>query len=201
MGETPGGRCSGSSTTHNTTCSRWKTGLATHGIENPGQARARDAFQRHRPNVSSAAAVIGWRCSELHTHGPPKPDAEYRVMLLRRLRLPLPFAPKRCPCGGDLDVYGDYRSACAQVGVLARRACPLERAAARRCYSCDFLGCEPRVTHLGQLPCFFCGSSEELWRQVPGWRTLTVNPEAQTSQQTKFGLHRNLKPQPGTVST
>ena len=61
------------------------------------------------------------------------PDDEFRVMLLRRLRLPLPLAPKRCACGGLLDVYGDHRSACAQVGVLARRAGPLERAAARIC--------------------------------------------------------------------
>ena len=61
------------------------------------------------------------------------PDSEYRVMLLRRLRLPLPLAPKRCPCGGRLDEYGDHRSACAQVGVLARRAGPFERAAARIC--------------------------------------------------------------------
>ena len=60
-------------------------------------------------------------------------DDEFRVMLLRRLHLPLPLAPKRCACGGLLDVYGDHRSACAQVGVLARRAGPLERAAARIC--------------------------------------------------------------------
>ena len=61
------------------------------------------------------------------------PDDEFRLMLLCRLRLPLPLAPKRCACGGLLDVYGDHRSACAQVGVLARRAGPLERAAARIC--------------------------------------------------------------------
>ena len=54
-------------------------------------------------------------------------------MLLRRLRLPLPLAPRRCSCGGGLDVYGDHRSACAQVGVLAKRAGPLEQAAARIC--------------------------------------------------------------------
>ena len=30
-------------------------------------------------------------------------------------------------------MYGDHWSACAQVGVLARRAGPLERAAARIC--------------------------------------------------------------------
>ena len=61
------------------------------------------------------------------------PDAEYRVIHLRRLRLPLPLAPQRCPCGGRLDEYGDHRSACAQVGALARRAGPLGRAAARIC--------------------------------------------------------------------
>ena len=58
---------------------------------------------------------------------------EFRIMLLRRLRTPLPLAPKRCRCGGALDEYGDHRSACAQVGVLAHRAGPLERAAARVC--------------------------------------------------------------------
>ena len=68
---TAGGRCSGTSATHNTICSRCKTGLATRGIKSPRQARARDALQRHRPYVSSAAAVTGWRCSELRLHGPP----------------------------------------------------------------------------------------------------------------------------------
>ena len=58
---------------------------------------------------------------------------KYRVVLLRRLRLPLPLAPRRCRCGGRLDALGDHRSACAQVGVLAHRAGPLERAAARIC--------------------------------------------------------------------
>ena len=59
------------------------------------------------------------------------PNDEYRVVLLRRLRLPLPLW--RCRCGGRLDALGDHRSACAQVGVLAHRAGPLERAAARIC--------------------------------------------------------------------
>ena len=54
------------------------------------------------------------------------PDAEYRVLLLRRLRLPLPLAPKHCACGGLLDDLGDHRSACAQIGALARRAGLLE---------------------------------------------------------------------------
>ena len=47
---------------------------------------------------------------------------EFRVLLLRRLRLALPLAPKRCRCGRHLDNLADHRSACAQVGVLAHRA-------------------------------------------------------------------------------
>lgn len=45
----------------------------------------------------------------------------------------LPLAPRRFQCGRRLDSLGDHRSACAQVGVLAHRAGPLERAAARIC--------------------------------------------------------------------
>ena len=33
------------------------------------------------------------------------PSDEFRIMLLRRLRMPLPLAPKRCRCGGALDEY------------------------------------------------------------------------------------------------
>ena len=69
---------------------------------------------------------------------PSSPDfvvdsGEFRTFLLRRLRLALPLAPRRCRCGGTLDELGDHRSACAQVGVRAHRAGPLERAAARIC--------------------------------------------------------------------
>ena len=61
------------------------------------------------------------------------PSEEFRVLLLRRLRLALPLTPKRCRCGGRLDSLGDHRSSCAQVGVLAQRAGPLERAVAHIC--------------------------------------------------------------------
>ena len=56
-----------------------------------------------------------------------------RLLLLRRLRLPFPLDVRRCSCGGTLDELGDHRSACSQVGKLARRAVPLERAWARVC--------------------------------------------------------------------
>ena len=61
------------------------------------------------------------------------PREEFRVLLLRRLRLALPLTPKRCRCGGRLDSLGGHCSSCAQLGVLAQRAGPLERAVARTC--------------------------------------------------------------------
>ena len=61
------------------------------------------------------------------------PSAQFRVLLLRRLRLPLPLAPRRCRCHGALDPLGDHRTACATSGVLATRALPLEHAVARVC--------------------------------------------------------------------
>ena len=46
------------------------------------------------------------------------------------MRLPLPFAPRRCHCRALLDLLGDHRSACATSGVLATRALPLQPAVA-----------------------------------------------------------------------
>ena len=58
---------------------------------------------------------------------------QFRVILLRRLRLALPVAPRACACRGRLDPLGGHRAACANAGVLASRALPLERAVARVC--------------------------------------------------------------------
>ena len=58
---------------------------------------------------------------------------QFRVILLRRLRLALPVAPRACACRGRLDPLGDRRAACANAGVLASRALPPERAVARVC--------------------------------------------------------------------
>ena len=53
------------------------------------------------------------------------PSPLFRVLILRRLRLPLPVAPRTCACRGRLDSLGDHRAACATSGVLASRALPL----------------------------------------------------------------------------
>ena len=55
----------------------------------------------------------------------------FRVLLLRRLWLPLPCASRNCRCGRPLDSSGDHRAACAVAGVLGRRGFMVESAAAR----------------------------------------------------------------------
>ena len=42
----------------------------------------------------------------------------FRVLLLRRLRLPLPLSGRSCRCGLPLDSSGHHRAACARAGVL-----------------------------------------------------------------------------------
>ena len=61
------------------------------------------------------------------------PSAEFRVLVLRRLHLPLPFTSSRCRCGRPLDSLGHHRAACSTCGVLRKRGRPLEKAAARVC--------------------------------------------------------------------
>ena len=60
-------------------------------------------------------------------------SAAYRLLLLRRLRWPLPLDSAACRCGAHLDSLGDHRAACPRAGLLRSRGVPLERAAARVC--------------------------------------------------------------------
>ena len=53
----------------------------------------------------------------------------FRVLLCRRLQLPLPFSSRTCQCGRLLDCRGHHRAACAEAGVLGARGFALERAA------------------------------------------------------------------------
>ena len=57
----------------------------------------------------------------------------FRVILLRRLRLPLPTTERTCRCDREFDVYDDHRTACPRAGVLASRGFAVEAAAARIC--------------------------------------------------------------------
>ena len=53
----------------------------------------------------------------------------FRVLLLRRLRLPLPLSRRFCL----IDEFGHHRAVCAQAGVLGRRGFALESVVARVC--------------------------------------------------------------------
>ena len=61
------------------------------------------------------------------------PSDLFRVLLLRRLRRPLPLTARHCRCRRPLDSFGDHRATCATSGALRSRAGPLERAAAWVC--------------------------------------------------------------------
>ena len=61
------------------------------------------------------------------------PSHLFRILLVRRLRLPLPLFARTCRCRRTFDSLGDHRAACAQSGVLRSGGGPLERAAARVC--------------------------------------------------------------------
>ena len=61
------------------------------------------------------------------------PSDLLRIVLLRRLRMPLPAAARACRCGRPADALGDHVTVCPTSGVLRTRAVPLERAVARVC--------------------------------------------------------------------
>ena len=57
----------------------------------------------------------------------------FRVLLQRRLRLPLPLSKRMCGSGHSIDSFGRHRAACSRTGVLGRRGFAVESAAARVC--------------------------------------------------------------------
>ena len=57
----------------------------------------------------------------------------FRVILLRRLRLPLSLSVRSCRCGRAIDIVGYHRAARARAGVLGRRGFASESAVARIC--------------------------------------------------------------------
>ena len=57
----------------------------------------------------------------------------FRVLLLRRLRMPLPLTARACRCGRLLDVFGHHHAACSRVGELGKRGFAAESAVAQVC--------------------------------------------------------------------
>ena len=57
----------------------------------------------------------------------------FRVLFLRRLRMPLPLSVRSCVCGRRLDLFGHHRAACSKAGVLTRRGFAVESAVEQIC--------------------------------------------------------------------
>ena len=73
-------------------------------------------------------------------------SAQFRVLLLRRLRLPLALCPRTCRCGRSLDPLGDHRAACATSGVLTLMFRSVTPGGLRSCAMAYPFGTEPRAT-------------------------------------------------------
>ena len=98
----------------------------------PGLTGARRALLRsqHGPLASAAlTALPSSRATRIDCQPFCQP---FRVLLCRRLHLPLPLSHRKCQCGRQLDVFGHHRAACSEAGVLGR-GFPLEVAAAQVC--------------------------------------------------------------------
>ena len=94
----------------------------------PGLSEGDRALMRSQSGSGAVVAFSTTPCTPLTRQEPQL----FRVLLLRRLRLRLPFSRRFCRCGRLLDVLG-HHCACARAGVLERRGFALERAAARIC--------------------------------------------------------------------
>ena len=71
----------------------------------------------------SPLAGLPFTAMPLNPHLRFDPDL-FRVLLLRRLRLPLPLSSRTCRCGRPLDSLGPHRaSCCGCVGAAAARIC------------------------------------------------------------------------------
>ena len=95
----------------------------------PQLTEADKALTRSQSGTGAGVALTTTP-SNLHTGIEPQ---LFRVLLFRRLRLPLPFSRRFCRCGRLLDSLGHHRAACSRVGVLGRRGFALESAAAKIC--------------------------------------------------------------------
>ena len=82
------------------------------------------------PGAGTALSVVP---TDFLTQIPPH---LFRIVLLRRLRLPLPLSLHTCRCGRPIDSFGHHRAACARAGVFGRRGshskAPLLASAERR---------------------------------------------------------------------
>ena len=101
----------------------------TDEVEWPGLDNASRALLRSQHGPLAFALFTA-----LPTSRVTRMDAQpFRLLLCRRMHLPLPLSMRTCRCGRQLDMFGHHRAACAMAGGLGRRGYPLECAAAQVC--------------------------------------------------------------------
>ena len=141
---------------------RWRSGLhwleaCAQNLENPNftSLAVRERVGSTKQPVRSSAIFHQNTFATLHSHAMLKSQsgpiagipfsvtpsffltrlepALFRVLLQRRLSLPLPLSKRSCRCGRLLNAFGHHRAACSRSGVLGRRGFPLESATVRVC--------------------------------------------------------------------
>ena len=95
----------------------------------PDMVPSRQALLRSQSGPGAGAAFSVTPSSALTRIESPL----FRVLLQRRLHLPLSLSNRICGCGRPTDSFGHHRAACGRTGVLGRRGFPLESMAARIC--------------------------------------------------------------------
>ena len=93
---------------------------------------------RSEPRVSPQRFQSGPFASGAFTTVPYTADTSYpshpiRLLMLKRLQIPLPLSECTCRCRRNVDPLGDHRAACSRTRVLRTRGIPLEQTAARIC--------------------------------------------------------------------
>ena len=93
---------------------------------------------RSEPRVSPQRFQSGPFASGAFTTVPYTADTSYpshpiRLLMLKRLHIPLPLSECTCRCRRNVDPLGDHRAACSRTRVLRTKGIPLEQTAARIC--------------------------------------------------------------------
>ena len=119
----------------------------------------------------------------------------FRVLLLRRLRLPLPLSLRFCRCGRPLDPCGHHRAACSRAGLLGRRGFAAESAAARVCREAGLWPSRmPMMPAVWRSSSTVCPCMEARnWRLTPLW----CLPFGAMDCQAWYREHRWHHPGPG----
>ena len=109
----------------------FEPGCTSDGWQHEASARVEETFRveslfpRMEGGPGTGLALSTCPVSKLTSFTPQL----FRVILLRRLHLPLPLTVRNCQCGLPLDSRGHHRAACARFGVLGRRGWAVENTA------------------------------------------------------------------------